>query len=148
VGKKISALSVLLLLLVCFGGCGGSGQSSSEVPVAVSISDQPSNVGVLSFDIQITSACLLTSANAFATDCSGAQSLLPDLPMTVQLENMQTSQQSDVLATTSVAPGTYTGCPDYVRDCHGSGQRRSELDRQGYSNASQLVHSGSDARGM
>jgi hypothetical protein len=108
VGKKISALSVLLLLLVCFGGCGGSGQSSSEVPVAVSISDQPSNVGVLSFDIQITSACLLTSANAFATDCSGAQSLLPDLPMTVQLENMQTSQQSDVLATTSVAPGTYT----------------------------------------
>jgi hypothetical protein len=108
VGKKISVLSALPLLLVFFGGCGGNGQSSSEVPVAVSISDQPSNVGVLSFDIQITSACLLTSANAFATDCSGAQSLLPEAPMTVQLENMQTSQQSDVLATTSVAPGTYT----------------------------------------
>jgi hypothetical protein len=108
VGKKISLLSVLPLLLVFFGGCGGSGHSSSEVPVVVSISDQPSGVGVLSFDIQITGACLLTSANAFATDCSGAQSLLPDLPMTVQIENMQTSQQSDVLATTSVAPGTYT----------------------------------------
>ncbi len=107
-GKKISVLSVLLLLLVFFGGCGGSGHGSSEVPVAVSISDQPSSVGVLSFDIQITSACLLTSANAFATDCSGAQSLLPDVPMTVQIENMQTSQQSDVLATTNVAPGTYT----------------------------------------
>src|SRR6202050_135036 len=108
VGKKISLLSVLPLLRVSSGGCGGSGHSSSEVPVVVSISDQPSGVGVLSFDIQITGACLLTSANAFATDCSGAQSLLPDLPMTVQIENMQTSQQSDVLAATSVAPGTYT----------------------------------------
>jgi len=110
VGKKISVLSALPLLLIFFGGCGGSGHSSAdnEVPVAVSISDQASNVGVLSFDIQITSACLLTSANAFATDCSGAQSLLPEAPMTVQLENMQTSQQSDVLATTSLAPDTYT----------------------------------------
>lgn len=109
--NRIPVLSVLLLLLVLFGACGGSSHSSSDhgVPVVVSISDQPSNVGVLSFDIQITGACLLTSANAFATDCSGAQSLLPDAPMNVQIENMQTPQQSDVLATTNVQAGSYTG---------------------------------------
>jgi hypothetical protein len=111
VRNRIPVLSVLLLLLVLFGACGGSSHSSSDhvVPVVVSISDQPSNVGVLSFDIQITGACLLTSANAFATDCSGAQSLLPDAPMNVQIENMQTPQQSDVLATTNVQAGSYTG---------------------------------------
>jgi Domain of unknown function (DUF4382)/Domain of unknown function (DUF5666) len=111
VGKKIPVLSALLLLLVFLGACGGSSHSSSdnEVPVVVSISDQPSSVGVLSFDIQITGACLVTSANAFATDCSGAQNLLPDAPMNVQIANMQTPQQSDVLATTNVQPGKYTG---------------------------------------
>ncbi|HEX2775205.1 MAG TPA: DUF4382 domain-containing protein, partial [Candidatus Acidoferrales bacterium] len=64
---------------------------------------------MLSFDIQITGACLLTSANASATDCSGAQSLLPDAPMNVQIASMQTPQQSDVLATTNVQAGSYTG---------------------------------------
>ena len=110
-GKNIPVLSASVLLLVFFGACGGSSHSSSdnEVPVVVSISDQPSNVGVLSFDIQITGACLVTSANAFATDCSGAQSLLPNAPMTVQLEGMQTPQQSDALATTNVQAGSYTG---------------------------------------
>jgi len=73
----------------------------------VSISDQASNVGVLSFDIQVTSACLVTSA--FATDCTGAQSLLPDAPMNVQIANMQTPLQSDALATTNVQGGSYTG---------------------------------------
>jgi hypothetical protein len=63
----------------------------------------------LSFDIQITGACLLTSADAFATDCSGVQSLLPDAPMNVQLANMQTTQQSDVLATTNVQADSYVG---------------------------------------
>jgi Domain of unknown function (DUF4382) len=111
VGRKIPVLSALLLLIVFLGACGGSSRSSTndEVPVVVSISDQPSNVGVLSFDIQITGACLLTSANASATDCSGAQSLLPDAPMNVQIASMQTPQQSDVLATTNVQAGSYTG---------------------------------------
>ena len=110
-GRKIPVLSALLLLIVFLGACGGSSRSSTndEVPVVVSISDQPSNVGVLSFDIQITGACLLTSANASATDCSGAQSLLPDAPMNVQIASMQTPQQSDVLATTNVQAGSYTG---------------------------------------
>ena len=108
--NRIPVLSALLLLLVLFGACGGSSHSShNEVPVVVSISDQPSNVGVLSFDIQITSACLVTSASAFATDCSGAQSLLPNAPITVQLESMQTPQQADALATTNVQGGSYTG---------------------------------------
>jgi hypothetical protein len=110
VRNKISILSLLFFLPVFLGACGGSGHNSTpnEVPVAVSISDQPSNLGVLSFDIQITGACLLTSSNAMATSCSGAQSLLPEAPMTVQLEKLQTPQQADVLATTNVQAGTYT----------------------------------------
>jgi hypothetical protein len=111
VGRKIPVLSASLLLLVFLGACGGSSHSSSdnEVPVVVSISDQPSNVGVLSFDIQITGACLITTANPAATDCSGAQNLLPNAPMNVQIVNMQTPQQSDVLATTNVQAGSYSG---------------------------------------
>jgi hypothetical protein len=111
VRNKIPALSVLLLLLVFFGACGGSSHSSSdnEVPVVVSISDQPSNVGVLSFDIQITGACLVRSPDVAPTNCNGSQNLLPEAPMTVQLEGMQTPQQSDVLATTNVQAGSYSG---------------------------------------
>jgi hypothetical protein len=111
VRNKIPALSVLLLLLVFFGACGGSSHSSSdnEVPVVVSISDQPSNVGVLSFDIQITGACLVSSSDVAPTNCNGSQNLLPEAPMTVQLEGMQTPQQSDVLATTNVQAGSYSG---------------------------------------
>jgi hypothetical protein len=110
VREKIGALSVLPFLLVFLAACGGSSHSamSNEVPLIVSISDQPSSVGVLSFDIQITGACLLTTANAMATSCSGAQNLLPEAPMTVQLAGMQTPQQSDVLATTNVQADTYT----------------------------------------
>jgi hypothetical protein len=110
VRNKISFISVLPLLLAFLGACGGSGHNSTsnEVPVVVSMSDQPSNLGVLSFDIQITGACLLTTSNAMATSCSGAQNLLPQAPMTVQLENLQTPQQADVLATTNVQAGTYT----------------------------------------
>ena len=111
--KKITSLSILAFLLIFIGGCGGSGHSSTttnEVPVVVTISDQPSTLGVLSFDLQITGACLLTSANATATTCSGAQSLFPanQGTITAQLDNVQTSQQSDVLATGTVEPGTYT----------------------------------------
>jgi Domain of unknown function (DUF4382) len=110
VRDKISILSALLFGLAIIGSCGGTNHNmtTQEVPVLVSISDQPSSLGVLSFDIQITGACLLTSSNATATSCSGAQNLLPEAPMTVQLQNMQTPQQSDVLATTNVQPGTYT----------------------------------------
>lgn len=107
--NKISILSVLPFLLAFLGACGGSSHNSTpnEVPVVVSISDQPSNLGVLSFDLQITGACLLTSSNAMATSCSGAQNLLPQTPVTVQLENLQTPLQADVLATTNVQAGTY-----------------------------------------
>lgn len=109
--KKIPVLSALLLLTVLFGACGGSSHSSSdnEVPVVVSISDQQSNIGVLSFDIQITGACLVSSSHLAPTNCNGSQNLLPEAPMTVQLEGMQTPQQSDVLATTNVQAGSYTG---------------------------------------
>lgn len=107
--NKFPLLSVLPLLFVFMTGCGGSSPAKSpeEVPVVFSMSDQPSGVGVLSFDIQITGACLLTSANAMATSCTGAQNLLPEAPMTVQLENLQSPQQPDVLATTTVEPGSY-----------------------------------------
>jgi hypothetical protein len=92
VRNKVSILSVVPFLLVFLVACGGSNHNTmpSEVPVVVSISDQPSNLGVLSFDLQITGACFLTSSNATATSCSGAQNLLPGAPMTVQLENLQT----------------------------------------------------------
>ncbi len=110
--KKLSALSVLPLVLAFMAACGGSSHhttENNEVPVVVSISDpsQVSSVGVLSFDLQITGACLLTSAQAGATDCTGAQNLITS-PVTVQLENLQTSQESDVLASTQVQAGTYT----------------------------------------
>jgi hypothetical protein len=110
VRNRVSILSVVPFLLVFLGACGGSNHNTmpNEVPVVVSISDQPSNLGVLSFDLQITGACFLTSSNAMATSCSGAQNLLPGAPMTVQLENLQTLQQPDVLATTNVQAGTYT----------------------------------------
>jgi Domain of unknown function (DUF4382) len=111
VRKKISALSVLPMILAIVGGCGGSGHHvtpSNEVPVVVSISDQPSGLGVLSFDLQITGACLLTTADATATSCSGAQNLLTNTPVTVQLENLQTSQGADVLGTGEVPANTYT----------------------------------------
>lgn len=106
---RISVLSVVPFLAF-LGACGGSSHNTmpNEVPVVVSISDQPSNLGVLSFDLQITGACFLTSSNAMATSCSGAQNLLPGVPMTVQLENLQTPQQLDVLATTNLQAGTYT----------------------------------------
>jgi len=110
VRNRVFILSVVPFLFAFLGACGGSSHHTmpNEVPVVVSISDQPSNLGVLSFDLQITGACLLTSSNAMATSCSGAQNLLPGAPMTVQLENLQTLQQSDVLATTNVEAGTYT----------------------------------------
>jgi hypothetical protein len=110
VRKKISALSVFPLVVAFIAGCGGSSHHTTtvnEVPVVLSISDQPSNVGVLSFDLQITGACLLTNSNASATSCSGAQNLITS-PVTVQLEDLQTSQESDVLASTQVPAGTYT----------------------------------------
>jgi Domain of unknown function (DUF4382) len=110
VRKRIPLLLILPVVLAFIASCGGSSHHTtppSEVPVIVSISDQPSNEGVLSFDIQITSACLLTSANATATSCSGAQSLITS-PVTVQLENLQTSQAPDVLANTQAPAGTYT----------------------------------------
>ncbi len=110
--KRISISLVLPVVLAFFAGCGGSSHhtTQNEVPVVVSISDQPPNVGVLSFDLQITGACLLTSADATATTCSGAANLFPANQGTipVQLSDLQTSQQSDVLATTTVAPGTYS----------------------------------------
>jgi hypothetical protein len=105
----IPALLVLPMVTALIASCGGSSHHTTpnEVPVVVSISDQPSNEGVLSFDIQVTSACLLTSANATATSCTGAQNLITS-PVTVQLENLQTSQSPDVLANTQVPAGTYT----------------------------------------
>lgn len=108
--KKLPLLSVLPLLFAFITGCGGSSPAKSpqEVPVVVSISDQPSGVGVLSFNIQITGACLLTNANAMATSCTGAQNLLPVAPMTVQLESLQSPQEPDVLATTNVQADSYT----------------------------------------
>jgi hypothetical protein len=111
VRNRVSVLSVVPFLLAFLGACGGSSHNTmpNEVPVVVSISDQPSNLGVLSFDLQITGACFLTSSNAMATSCSGAQNLLPAAPTTVQLENLRTPQQLDVLATTNVQAGTYTG---------------------------------------
>jgi hypothetical protein len=78
--------------------------------VVLSISDpeQLNSVGVLSFDLQITGACLLTSSDASATSCSGAQNLLPNGAVTVQLQNLQNGGESDVLATTEVPADTYT----------------------------------------
>ena len=107
--KRIPVLSVLPLVIAFIAGCSSSSHHTTpnEVPVVVSISDQPSNEGVLSFDIQITSACLLTSANATATSCTGAQNLITS-PVTVQLENLQTPEAPDVLANTQVPAGTYT----------------------------------------
>jgi hypothetical protein len=111
VRRRISVLSVLPVVIAFIASCGGSNHHTtpppSEVPVVVSISDQASTLGVLSFDLQITSACLLTSAQAADTDCTGAQSLITT-PVTVQLEDLQTSQESDVLASTQVQAGTYT----------------------------------------
>ncbi len=107
---KFPVLSALLLLLIFIGACGGTSHTvrNTEVPVVVSISDQPPAIGVLSFDVQITGACLLNSANAMATSCDGAQNLLPQAPMNVQLANMQTLLQGDVLATTNLQPDSYT----------------------------------------
>jgi hypothetical protein len=110
VRKRISALLVLPVVIAFIASCGGSNHHTTtpqEVPVVVSISDQASSTGVLSFDLQITAACLLTSAQAADTDCTGAQNLIT-APVTVQLENLQTPQESDVLASTQVQAGTYT----------------------------------------
>jgi Domain of unknown function (DUF4382) len=107
--KKITPLLVFPALMTLMVGCGGSSHHTqpAEVPVVVSISDQASSLGVLSFDLQITAACLLTSAQAADTDCTGAQNLIT-APVTVQLANLQTLQESDVLASTQVQAGTYT----------------------------------------
>lgn len=55
--KRILIFSVWPLLLAFIGGCGGSGHSTStanEVPVVVSVSDQPpTGISVLSFDVTI-----------------------------------------------------------------------------------------------
>ena len=111
--KKILTLSAVPLLLAFIGGCGGSGHHTTpppaEVPVVVTVSDQPpAGINVVSFDLSITGACLLTSAEAGATSCSGAQSLISS-SQTIQFANLQTPAQSDVVANTTVEAGTYTG---------------------------------------
>jgi len=113
VRKNILVLAVLPLLIAFIAGCGGSGHHTTpppaEVPVVVTVSDQPpAGVNVVSFDLSITGACLLTSAEAGATSCSGAQSLISSSE-TIQFANLQTPAQSDVVANTTVAAGTYTG---------------------------------------
>ena len=109
--RRISVLSVLPVVIAFIASCGGSSHHTTppaaEVPVVVSISDQASSLGIVSFNLQITGACLLTSAQAADTDCTGAQHLIT-APVTVQLANLQTSQESDVLANTEVQAGTYT----------------------------------------
>ena len=111
--KKILTLSAIPLLLYFIGGCGGSGHHTTpppaEVPVVVTVSDQPpAGINVVSFDLSITGACLLTSAESGATSCSGAQSLISSSE-TIQFANLQTPAQSDVVANTTVEAGTYTG---------------------------------------
>ncbi len=111
--KKILTLSALPLLLAFIGGCGGSGHHTTpppaEVPVVVTVSDQPpAGINVISFDLSITGACLLTSAESGATSCSGAQNLISS-SQTIQFANLQTPAQSDVVANTTVEAGTYTG---------------------------------------
>jgi hypothetical protein len=113
VRKKILTLSAVPLLLAFIAGCGGSGHHTTpppaEVPVVVTVSDQPpAGINVVSFDLSITGACLLTSAEAGATSCSGAQSLISSSE-TIQFANLQTPAQSDVVANTTVEAGTYTG---------------------------------------
>jgi hypothetical protein len=114
VHKKILTFSALPLLLAFIGGCGGSGHHTTpppaDVPVVVSVSDQPpTGINVLSFQLTITGGCLLTSAEAGATSCTGAQNLFPVAPDTIQFANLQTPVESDVVSSTNVQAGTYTG---------------------------------------
>jgi Domain of unknown function (DUF4382) len=114
VRKKILALSVLPTLLAFIGGCGGSGHHTTpppaEVPVVVTVSDQPpAGINVLSFDLSITGACLLTSTEAGATSCTGAQNLISSATQPIQFANLQTPVESDLVANTTVQAGTYTG---------------------------------------
>jgi hypothetical protein len=115
VRKKILALSVLPTLLAFIGGCGGSGHHTTppppaQVPVVVTVSDQPpAGINVISFDLSITGACLLTSAQAGATSCTGAQNLISGASQMIQFANLQTPVEGDVVANTTVAAGTYTG---------------------------------------
>src|SRR6202047_6248 len=114
VRKKILTLSVLPFLLAFIGGCGGSGHHSTpppaEGPVVVSVSDQPpTGINVIFFQLTITGGCLLTSAEAGATSCTGAQNLFPVAPDTIQFANLQTPVDSDVVSSTNVAADTYTG---------------------------------------
>ncbi len=112
--KRIFIFSILSLLLAFIGGCGGSGHHTStenEVPVVVSVSDQPpTGISVVSFDVTISGACLLTSSQSTATSCSGAQNILPNPPYTVELSGLQNPQESDVLTPTpvEVQAGTYS----------------------------------------
>lgn len=112
--KKILTLSALPILLAFIGGCGGSGHHTTpppaEVPVVVSVSDQPpTGINVVSFQLTITGGCLLTAAEAGATSCTGAQNLFPVAPDTIQFANLQTPVESDVVSSTNVQAGTYTG---------------------------------------
>ena len=111
--KKILTLSAVPLLLAFIDGCGGSGHHTTpppaEVPVVVTVSDQPpAGINVVSFDLSITGGCLLTTAEAGATSCTGAQNLFP-APDTIQFANLQTPVESDVVSSTNVQAGTYTG---------------------------------------
>ena len=113
--KKIITLSALPLLLAFIGGCGGSGHHTTppppaEVPVVVTVSDQPpTGINVFSFQLTITGGCLLTSAEAGATSCTGAQNLFPVAPDTIQFANLGTPVASDVVSNADVQAGTYTG---------------------------------------
>lgn len=118
--KKILALAALPLVLAFLGGCGSSGHHnpppSDNVPVVVSISDTtpaigealPTGVNLVSTQVTVTGACLLTASDTGVAACPAGQSLIP-AGADVQFSSLPTPSQPDVLSNTAVTANTYTG---------------------------------------
>jgi hypothetical protein len=97
-------ISVSSLFCIVFMGCGGSSKTTppaAEVPVVLTIQDQPpAGLTALSFDIPVSSVSLTNSSGTAVSLLSVADNV------TVNLSNLQSV--NTLLANTSVPAGTYS----------------------------------------
>jgi len=102
VRKAFVRFAAVPFLAALMAGCGSSGHhaNSNDVPILLTIQDQPpTGLTIVSFSLQVTGVTLQTGTGA-----QSSVSLLSS-PVTVNLSNLQT--MNDLLANTSAAAGTY-----------------------------------------